>query len=198
MQSSFNHKPAATFSRPFALAIPVILLGILSLTGCVTKPLDHRGIRFIGITKFSSFEKARGTSLNEQILTSAPLTNGFPFDELIVSWNAEMPPSSYLKLEARAIYADGPTRYYTMGLWSGDPLRHPRESVKHQKDADGDVSTDTLVLNRPTTCVQLRLTLGGDEGELPRLKICGLCLTDSKATPAVLPPNRNAWGKTLP
>src|SRR5438132_1458096 len=69
--------------------------------------------------------------------------------ELIASWNAAMPEGAYLRIEARAIYPDHSTKYYTMALWSENPARHPRESVLHQKDEDGDVATDTLILNRP-------------------------------------------------
>src|SRR5207237_8958317 len=57
---------------------------------------------------------------------------------------------------------------------------------------------DTLVLRRPCDRVQIRLTIGGDDPLKPKLKFLGLCLSDSKTTPAALSPNRVAWGKTLP
>ena len=67
-----------------------------------------------------------------------------------------------------------------------------------QKDADGDVSTDTLILKRACDRLQIRLTLGGDDLQKPKLKYLGLCLTDTRAAPPALPANRAAWGKTVP
>jgi hypothetical protein len=114
----------------------------------------------------------------------------------VVSWDAETPPDGYLKIEARGISPARMTRYYTMGIWSADPSRHPCASVSKQTDADGDVSTDTLTVKEPCDRVQIRLTLGGREK--PKLKFLGLCVLDSKATPAPLPPNQAAWGRTIP
>jgi len=106
-----------------------------------------------------------------------------------------MPASACLKIEARAIYPDHATKWYIMGLWSGDPAQHPRESVRRQKDEDGNVDTDTLSLQQPAERFQLRLTLGGGEKEKPRLKFLSVSLFDSKAVRSPLPPNRKAWGK---
>ena len=95
------------------------------------------------------------------------------------SWNADMPGSASLKIEARAIYPGHSTKYYVMGLWSRDPSRHPRESVPHQKDDDGDVSTDTLILEQSCERLQLRLTSGGDADQKPKLKFVGISLADT-------------------
>lgn len=134
----------------------------------------------------------------EIVLTSPEIRATIGWDELVASWNAELPEGAYLIVEARAIYRERATKYYTMGSWSGDPTRHPRESAGKQRDADGDVSTDTLRLRRPCERLQIRVTLGGEEGRKPKLKFLGLCLTDTKAAPAPLRPNRAAWGKTIP
>src|SRR6185503_6370134 len=61
----------------------------------------------------------------------------------------------------------------------------------------GDVSTDTLILNQPSERLQVRLTLGGDSGSQPKLKLLGLAMTDSKAKPDVLEPSKEAWGETI-
>ena len=67
-----------------------------------------------------------------------------------------------------------------------------------QKDADGDVKVDTLILNQLANAIQIRLTLGGANGQLPPLKFLGLSFCNTKITPAILPPNRAAWGKFIP
>ena len=90
------------------------------------------------------------------------------WNELVVSWNADAPPESWLKVEARVIFPGHETKFYTMGIWSKDSTEHPRASVRRQKDADGTVNADTLVLNRPGADVQLRVTLAGpDERDAP-------------------------------
>jgi hypothetical protein len=134
-----------------------------------------------------------------------------PWDELVVSWNADAPQGTYLKVEVRAVYPDGPTKFYTMGLWSGDspssgvPSANQgvpgRESVRGQRDDNGDVHTDTLALKRAAKQLQIRVTLGGTgggEGTKPRLKFVGLSLLDTKAVPAALPPFRAAWNMLIP
>ena len=162
-----------------------------------SKPFDARGVQFIGFKSFSTFKKSAGGAPAEIVLTSRKIRAGISWDELIASWNAEMPASAFLKIEVRAIYPGHATKWYVMGLWSGDPERHPRESVRRQRDDDGDVKTDTLVLKQPTERVQVRLTLGGDGKEKPRLKFLGLSLLDSRASTKSLPPNRAAWGKLV-
>jgi len=162
-----------------------------------SEPLDARGIQFIGFNSFSKFKKTRGEQPGEVVLTSRAIRARIRWNELIASWNADMPASAYLKVEVRAIYPDRMTKFYTMGLWSGDPTRHPRESVPNQKDADGDVDTDTLALRQPAERLQLRLTLGGDGKQMPKVKFFSASLLNSKTTFKPLPPNHAAWGKTI-
>ena len=175
-------------------------LGLLSLIILAARPSlasELRANQFIGFTNFSTFDETQGSGTNETVLTSPELAAGLKWDELVVSWNAAMPEGSYLKVEARGLFPEKPTKYYIMGLWSADPERHPRESVPHQKDEQGDVSTDTLILKQPCERLQVRLTLGGDAGKQPKLKLLGLAMTDSKSKPDTLEPNKQAWGKTI-
>ena len=62
-----------------------------------------------------------------------------------------------------------------MGLWSSNPENSPRESVLHQKDEDGNVSTDTLSLVKPAQRFQVRLTFNGTPK--PKIKYLGVCVT---------------------
>jgi hypothetical protein len=135
--------------------------------------------------------------LDELVLTSPVVTAKIDWDEMIVSWDAGMPEGSGLKVEARAVYPDRPAKFYVMGLWSADTNRHPRESVLRQKDDDGNVATDTLILKRPARRFQVRLTLESDLGRGPEVRFLGICLIDSKTHLAPLPPNRAAWGRTI-
>lgn len=160
--------------------------------------LDSRGGQFIGFNHFGAFKHTRGTHPGEEVLTSPIIKTQLDWDQLVASWNAEMPKGTFLRVEVRACYLEHPTRYYTMGRWSSDPARFPRESVAGQQDADGEVSTDTLLLKQSAPELQVRLTLGGDDLLKPTLKFLGLALLDTKAKCAALLPNRAAWNRALP
>src|ERR1035437_624160 len=151
-----------TAQRPWRRLELLVAAAGLALTATPALGFDARGGQFIGFKSFSAFEQTAGARRGEVVLTSPQILARIDWDELIASWNAETPDGAYLKIEARAIYPAGPTKYYTMGLWSSNPARYPRESVLNQADADGNVETDTLILRRPCDRLQLRLTLGGD------------------------------------
>jgi|ERR1051326_6067339 hypothetical protein len=162
-------------------------------TQCAT--IDHRGIQFISFTNLSSFEKSLDSSGCTDVLVSYPIASGIKWDELVVSWNAQMTSNSWLKVEARPFHGDTPAKFYNMGEWSSDRALTPRRCALHEKDEDGDVSTDTLILKRPADKVQLRLTISGEQR--PTIKFLSLCLTDTKFKPDALEPNRDAWGKLI-
>ncbi len=159
--------------------------------------IDARGRQFVGFYSVSNFTEAPDSLLGETVLSSPVIVARINFNELIVSWNAETPKGCYLIIEARALYSRATTKYYKLGLWSADPAGHPRQSVANQKDADGDMATDVLILRRPTDRVQIRLTLGGDKTHQPAVKFLGLSLTDTGVSPSELPPNHDAWEKLI-
>ena len=176
-----------------ALLAMAALLTVMGSPGAASAAGDNR-CAFIGITNFASFSKSPGTLTNETTFTSPDIVAPIDWDEMVVSWNVS--PGVHLKVEARAIYPGRATRYYTMGLWSDDPAQFPRESVRRQRDEDGSVKMDTLILSNATRKMQLRITAGGGGG--PRmLKFLGLSFCNSAVPATVLPPNRAAWGKVL-
>ena len=184
-------------SSRFVARASLLALALI-LTNSSAAPFDARGGQFIGLKSFSRFEKARGSRPGEIVLTSPVIAAQINWDQLIASWNADKTAGTYLKVEARALYLDHATKYFTLGLWSSDPSRFPRESVTGQRDDDGDISTDTLILRHPTDRLQLRVTLGGDDMLKPYLKFMGVSLTDTKADLSPLPPKRAAWGRLIP
>ena len=149
---------------------------------------------FIAFTNFAAFSQSAAGMTNETVMVSPEITAPVTWDELILSWDVS--PGTHLKAEARAFYADHTTRYYTMSVWSDDPGKFPRQSVRGQRDKDGSVKTDTLVLSNATRRLQIRLTVGG--GSLPQaLKFLGVSFCNSAISPAVGQPNRAAWGKVI-
>jgi hypothetical protein len=181
--------------KPVAcLAVFLVLGGVLAAPAAAP---DARGIQFIAFKTFARFARASETATETVVLTSPEITTRIEWDEAIVSWNADTPAGGWLKVEARAVYPDRPTKWFNLGLWSADPKQHPRESVRGQRDADGDVDTDTLQLKRAARAIQVRVTLGGSARAKPKLRFLSLSLLDSRVHPPALPPNRAAWGKTV-
>lgn len=160
---------------------------------------DSRGIQCFAFERFEAFTTAPGEAPGERGLTSPVIETRAEWNELIVSWNALTPPGTGLRVEARAYLGGRATKFYTLGLWASDPAAHPRESVPGQKDDDGTVDTDTLILTGPARGLQLRVTLvAGTNACEPELRYLTASVLDNRARPAPLPPNRAAWGVTLP
>lgn len=165
-----------------------------SASTLIAEPGDR--CTFIACKDFSKFTASPGSAKNETTLTSPEFNVPINWNELVASWNA--PAGVYLKVEARAVYPDHATKYYTLDMWSDDPAKHPRESVARQRDADGTVKTDTLVLTRHGGKAQLRITLGSDDTAQPaQLKFLGLSFCDSERQAAPREPNRAVWGKVI-
>ncbi|HXG48910.1 MAG TPA: peptidase C39 family protein [Methylomirabilota bacterium] len=184
----------------------LLLVGLLGLVaGChVAGPPRSpapRASQFIAVTNFSEFRQVGEGPSGHCVFLSPPFETPAPWNELVVSWNAAPARPAGLKIEALLPTTTGPDRAYTLGLWSPDPTRHPRHSVNGQRDACGEVQTDTLVLRRPARRFRLRLTVQPFEGhpvpdQLP-LKFLGLSLADRTTAPRRLPVWTNAWGTIL-
>ena len=183
------------FLGPYAWFLALVLAA-LSQTR-VSDASDLRGRQFIAIDSFVGFSQTNGYPADERVLTSPEIKSRIPFDEMVVSWNVEASAGGYLIVEARAIYMGTATKYYQLGTWSNSSTNHNRRSAVGQKDADGDVKTDTLVLERAAEILQIRLRLGPDGTIAPKLKFLGVCLSDTTARPSPIPPERRAWDKLL-
>jgi hypothetical protein len=151
---------------------------------------------FRSLTDFSEFNR---TKTNGQVVLLSPkIESTAAWDQLVLSWNATAAPGTFLIVEARAIQPHHTTKFYSWGRWSPDDKFPPRGSEPGQKDADGDVLTDTLSLNSHAQAVQLRITLGGTNDELPMLKFLGISFSNTKIALSPVAPNRAGWGKDIP
>lgn len=175
-----------------------LLLAALLFCGCKSLVVPHTGpfSHFIGLDDFSNFVPAHETD-GDRVWLSPAINANMPWNQLVVSWNADAPAGTFVKLEASARAPDRPTRFYTLAQWSPDGVAFPRTSVPGQQDAEGTVATDTLILNHPATAAQIRITLGGTNGAMPKLKYLGLAFANSCVVPTAHPPNRAAWGKLV-
>lgn len=160
---------------------------------------DYRGRSLVAIENPSALHRSQGSVPTETVLTSDAVDVGISANEFIVSWNAETPTGTGLKVEARAVYPDHTTKYYTLGLWSKDGATYPRQSVSGQKDSDGDVLIDTLSLVKPTRTLQLRITLTGGAGpdSQPKIKFLSIAAADTHTPLPPISSNHLAWGREV-
>ncbi|MGA2868882.1 MAG: C39 family peptidase, partial [Verrucomicrobiota bacterium] len=167
--------------------------------GCQSVQVDNnvRFSKFIGLDDFSNFQHSQNAQ-GETVLLSPEIKPVMAWNELVVSWNANAPSGTYLTIEAHVLLPDHVTKFYTLGRWSPDNRAFPRTSVPGQKDPDGNVKTDTLILNNLAGAAQIRVTLGGPNSETPDLKFLGLSFCNTGAHPPARPPNRAAWGTVIP
>ena len=162
------------------------------------KILDYRGVAFIAMKNLNRFESVKDDSTGFTILLSKTIDSPIPFNEAVLSWNVDAPPGTGIETEIQVQIGESKSRWYNMGRWSQDALLFPRESVKGQKDEDGNVETDTLVLKIPAKNFQLRLTLKPDSaGTLPNIKFLGVSLIETKAVDDPLAPLKSVWGKEI-
>ena len=103
--------------------------------------------------------------VGEAISPAIPV--GFDFDELITSWNATTPPGTWVEVLVRAELGGRWTKWYNMGIWASGTETIKRHSVSLQSDADGNVSTDTLVISNTkaaTSAFQMKVRLFSLDG----------------------------------
>jgi hypothetical protein len=207
-----SHKPKILAAHRYsfsvkALNIPLLCAAVF-FSGCKTVPvMNNNGFsNFVGLDDFSNFKPAPDAAgentKGEVVLLSPKIKPAIDWNELVVSWNADAPAGTFLKIEARAILPNRKTKFttkfYTLGLWSPDNKAFPRTSVRGQSDDDGNVETDTLVLKELARAAQVRVTLGGTNSERPELKFLGLSFCNSRVRPAEHPANPAAWGTIIP
>ena len=96
------------WSAAFGLALAALVSG---LAPAYAAAFDARGGQFIAFKRFGGFERVGADWKSEIVLTSPEIVAQIPWDEMIASWNAEMPPATWMKIEARAFYVSGPTKW---------------------------------------------------------------------------------------
>ena len=181
------------------VAIAVLAMALI-LVGCTTGPLRGNSTtaspsHFVGFTNFSQWtQSASGQGLE---YFSPEIQPPGAWNELVVSWNAVAPPGTCLEIKAAGIYPDKKTKSYSLGRWSEDPSRFPRESVRDQLDENGEVQTDTLVLKTPAEKTRLIVSVGGESNTGPKLKFFGVSFYNTALQPKPKSPNHSVWGKTI-
>jgi len=117
---------------------------------------ERQGVEVQGDALVLAPDSQSGTLTSQPVQVTA-------FDELVPSWNAVTPGAGSVSVEVRVQRDAGSghsdwSRWFSFGTWkSGEG----RTSVNGQRDAVGQVLTDTLRLNATATTYQYRVTLHG-------------------------------------
>lgn len=109
-----------------------------------------------------------------------------PFDQVIVSWNAQTPRNTWISVHARAKVGSVWSKWYHLGWWDATNTVITRTSVKNQNDQNGYVDTDTLILSKPAASVELKISLYSKQVGLSpsiRLIACSLALSTEVLMP---------------
>lgn len=169
----------------------VCCLAVGALVGGVAaSPADQ--CRFIGFHNLTQFSET--PSSNGLIILSPVLKAPIAWNQLVASWNTAPASGAEMAVEARGLFPDHQTKFYTLGVWSSD--RAARHSVGGQQDADGTVRVDTWVAARAGADVQLRITWSGAK-PYPPINFLGLSFLDDRMAPQTMAPNRAVWGKII-
>ena len=135
--------------------------------------------------------------------TSPWVAPGFPFTELVSSWNADTPAGTWIQVEMRASRDGGATatKWYVLGRWAFGDGDIRRNSVGGQGDADGFVAIDTFFAkDHPFTSYRLRVTLFKlpASSSLPTVTFVGAVTSDMpNAKPTIPSPLGGAEGIEL-
>jgi hypothetical protein len=99
------------------------------------------------------------------------------FTEVIPSWCAETPAGSWIEVQLRVRCTNHWTKFYRIAQWDSLSEGSVRQSFDIQADDNGQMMTDTLVLNGEANMVQPRVLLYSTAETQPSVKAVQLALS---------------------
>ena len=88
--------------------LPLLAAAVFCGCQCVSPTTQGDFSRFAGWENFSNFARSKNEN-GQTVLLSPKIKARIPWNELIVSWNADAPAGTFLKLEAAAVLSDHQT-----------------------------------------------------------------------------------------
>lgn len=128
--------------------------------------------------------------------TSPEVSPGFPFTELVSSWNACTPEGTWIEVALCVTTTDGVTTpWYVMGRWAETDRDIAPTSVPGQSDELAEVNVDRLTLSEAGagSTYRLRVTLLRRVGSTatPAVSFLGCVASDVRAGEFPASPERN-------
>ncbi len=126
----------------------------MSYTYLCRAMLDWQGSSLSGLKPVSFEEGLFKTNLSSSVFLSRIISSPIPFDELVGSWNAEVPAGNTLQMEARVQMDNRWTPWFVLGAQKG-PLFYSHKNKK--KSALAFVDIDTLKVKKSVHVFQYRI-----------------------------------------
>ncbi len=141
-------------------------------------------------------KQADGTYVANGVLISAQHVAEFPFNNAVLSWNAEAPSGTRLEFQLRVGSGGAMSPWFTMGTWSSTG----GASAGSQSSSWGSVDVDTLKLANKATALQYRVVFTtSDPTSSPRLRSVAVVYSDmSAALTGPKPALASGWVRDLP
>ncbi|GMU20486.1 MAG: membrane protein [Phycisphaerae bacterium] len=139
------------------------------------------------------------------VSTSRVVSTPFPFNDLVPSWNVDVPPGAGFAVELRVGRKQGDfwTPFYYLGAWGQAPPVEP----KVLRDASGFINIDYFQSTHPFDRVQYRFRMeAGDDGKRPVVRRVALACSNTLNHPdvarvhraAIDPGQAEKWARRLP
>lgn len=130
-------------------------------------PVDAASLKLEGLIPLPLSQGLLKAAVGQGSAESQALESAEPFDDLVVSWNADLPAGASLVVEAQVRGPEGWGRWYRMAAVEEGRFFSPPA----QEDEQGKVDVDTLKLKAPATAARWRLKLvaGGRKPAVVRL-----------------------------
>ncbi len=154
--------------------------------------LDAAGARAAGLERLTLADGLFKTRASTGSLESRDLEAPGPFDDLVGSVSAEVPPGGELEFAVK-VRVDGEwSEWYLLGTLNSDGWSAPISTG----DAHGVVDVDTLKLKKPATAFRYRVRLKSGKQET-RLRSVAIAVSDAAAPEAPSPFKAGPWVRDL-
>jgi len=131
-------------------------------------------------------------------IESRDIEPGFVFDEVVLSWNGDTPPGSFVKIFVQVRSGDVWSRRFCYAIWNRDNTPMKRMSVRGQRDDIAALRADILNLKKPADAVRVSAKLCSTDGSVyPTLRLLTVHVVDSQAPLPGTKPKKSVWGKDL-
>jgi hypothetical protein len=156
-------------------------------------PLDAAKVRATGLRRLPFAEGLFRTKAASATLESADLQSPSPFDDLVGSFSADVPPGASVELQAKVRTAAGWSDWYALGTQTADGFA----SAPPVEDATAKLDVDELKLKVPADAARWRLRLRA--GRRPvTVRLVALALSDGDAPARPPAYSTGPWTRDLP
>ncbi|HXT02027.1 MAG TPA: C39 family peptidase [Elusimicrobiota bacterium] len=183
-------------SRPLGFFVAVLTAAVpssaMNHNVVVRTPLDAASAKASGLSPLPFAEGLFRTKAAAGTLESADIESPAPFDNVVGSFAADVPPGGEVELSAKVRTSAGWSEWYVLGTQTSDGFA----SAPKSDDAAAALEVDELKLKSPASAARFRVRLRA--GRRPvRLRSVALALSDASAPDAPPAPSTGPWTREL-